>query len=350
MVSRPSYTETTWHGQKFWHYFSWAPLLTWFLQICVVSICRVFFALCDIATTWDALLCRKFSFPEAVNVAEFLWRQFCHFKPVTFQANAFLFNEIADCRKRCLEHQAEWQLLKIIKKVKLFLTAGGLGVCCIRLLLAWSAHSAQNGLRAKTSDISSSCTKTNIYDFWMTPYEKVSQIYSVQPLKSLMFGPFLTLLGEFHRAPLGLDAFSHTLFSGAEWWQTFNRKFRNCTTDGWLSAHWTSSFKLPSTSNKLTSWIDENFHLDCFEIPDKELSVKVSSGRQFLYPLCLSSLKLFRTHRIELILPLHVMLDEHDVMDGLFNDEWGRPPSGLDLTRRGHDLSEAVVEAVQVAS
>ena len=54
-------------------------------------------------------------------------------------------------------------------------------------------------------------------------------------------------------------------------------------------------------------------------------------------------------YRIKLVLALHVMLDEHDVVNGLLDGEGGGGLGRLDVARRLHDVGQAVVEAVQVA-
>ena len=54
-------------------------------------------------------------------------------------------------------------------------------------------------------------------------------------------------------------------------------------------------------------------------------------------------------YRIKLVLALHVMLDEHDVVNGLLDGEGGGGLGRLDVARRLHDVGQPVVEAVQVA-
>ena len=59
---------------------------------------------------------------------------------------------------------------------------------------------------------------------------------------------------------------------------------------------------------------------------------------------------IFGYYRVELVLPFHVVLDEGDVMYGLFNYEGrARLLVLIHLARGGHYFREAVVEAIQMA-
>ena len=56
-----------------------------------------------------------------------------------------------------------------------------------------------------------------------------------------------------------------------------------------------------------------------------------------------------KTYRVELVLALHVVLDEHDVVHGLLDLEGHLLLAiGVDLRRRADDGGEAAVEPVEV--
>ena len=66
-------------------------------------------------------------------------------------------------------------------------------------------------------------------------------------------------------------------------------------------------------------------------------------------PNCSVPLYRINSYRVELVLALHVVLDEHDVVHGLLDLEGHLLLAvGVDLRRRADDGGEAAVEPVEV--